>query len=296
MALNNSETGNLSVVIIALNERDHLCATVECVQRNLPPGSEIIVVDDGSTDGCSDFLNTAKTPVRLVKSNNLGISKARNFGARLSTGKMIVFADAHISVPPAWWQPIAEVLKDRRVGAVGPAIVNMQDRDEKGYGLHFDGPKLDTEWLDREGDAPYQVPLLCGCFCAMRRDVFDATGGFDEGLTRWGSDDGEMSLRLWLLGYELWVVPRVEVAHLFRSQPPYSLEWPAVLHNTLRLAFVHFGADRINQVLEALRDHEGFSEGLAQVIMSDFSLRRSELMSSRMHGDEWFFRRFGLDW
>ena len=130
----------------------------------------------------------------------------------------------------------------------------------------------------------------------MRRDVFQATGGFDSGLIRWGSDDCELSLRLWLLDYELWVVPQVEVAHLFRNQPPYSLEWTAVLHNTLRLAFVHFSAERIRGVVEALRNHEGFSEGLAQSIVSDFSARRAELMSRRVHDDEWFFRKFGLDW
>ena len=294
--MNHSEPASLSVVIIALNERQHLRPTVECLQHSLPSASEIIVVDDGSTDGCCDFISAADSAVRLVKSNNLGISKARNYGATLTTGKVVAFADAHISVPPGWWQPIMEVLKDPRIGAAGPAILNMEDHEEKGYGLHFDGPRLDTEWLDRQQDNPYPVPLLCGCFWVMRRDVFEATGGFDEGLTRWGSDDGELSLRLWLLGYELCVVPQVEVAHLFRDRPPYSLEWPAILHNTLRLALVHFGAKRITEVLEALRDHEGFSEGLAQAVLNGFSGRRAELLSTRVHDDEWFFNRFGLDW
>ena len=182
------------------------------------------------------------------------------------------------------------------MGAAAPAIADMDTPHLRGYGLHWTGPQLDVEWLKREGDQPYPVPLLPGGCLAMRRDTFEAVAGFDEGMIRVGSEDSEMSLRLWLLGYELRLAPGVEVAHLFRDEHPYPVAWGAVLHNELRIAFLHFAPQRIARVVEALHDYEGFAHGVALTVESDVAARRSELRSRRVRDDDWFFRRFGPDW
>jgi len=285
----------LSVVVAALNEGRNLRHTIDCLQSSLPAGSEIMVVDDGSEDGCSDFLGS-RASVRLVRSDHLGVAKARNLGAALSRGRTIVFADAHIRVEAGWWRPLVEVLRQPKVGAVAPAISNIHQPQDKGFGLRFQGAELSVEWLEQQGSKPYPVPLLPGCCWAMRRKVFQATGGFDSGLISWGSTDNEMSLRLWLLGYELWLAPQAEAAHLFREEPPYALENSAVLHNILRLAFVHFGERRIAQVVDAFRTQDAFPVALAEVLRGDVSERRRELASRRLYDDDWFFRRFGPDW
>ncbi|MDE2143063.1 MAG: hypothetical protein KGJ84_11700 [Elusimicrobia bacterium] len=56
---------------------------------------------------------------------------------------------------------------------------------------------------------PYRVPIVPGCFLAMRKDTFVRTGGFDPGMSTWGMSDIEMSIRFNLLGYRLLVVPEV---------------------------------------------------------------------------------------
>ncbi len=164
----------------------------------------------------------------------------------------------------------------------------------KGYGYTLTGARMNTRWLGWPGAAPQPVPMLCGCFMAMRPSVFDEVGGFDSGFTGWGAEDTELSLRLWLLGYECRVVPSVHVAHLFREHFPYDFDVVTALQNNLRTAVVHFGRPRLQRVLEQLGGERAFPVAMARVLDSDAWERRVRLRSSRHHDDEWFFDRFGI--
>ena len=114
----------------------------------------------------------------------------------------------------------------------------------RGFGLYLTGPDLHARWRGRQGLEPYAVPILPGCFLAMRRETFARTMGFDSGMRQLGGNDNELSCRFWLLGYELLVVPAIEVGHVFREKAPYEAKWAALVHNRLRMAFVHFEACR----------------------------------------------------
>jgi GT2 family glycosyltransferase len=286
----------LSVVVVSLNEGDSLRRTLENLQATSPNDSEIAIVDDGSDDGSSDFIPVGGPRIRLFRTNGLGVAGARNFGARHTTGEAILFADAHIELPSAWWEPMLEALDDPAVGAVAPSIAVAGEPHRKGFGLRFEGPDLEIEWLEQQGVRPYGVPILPGCFLAMRREVFEVTGGFDNGMLRSGGVDNELAVRLWLLGYELRVVPQVTVIHAFRDRHPYPIVWRTVLHNKLRLALVHFGPQRIALVKEALSYHSSFAEGLALTRDSDVIQRRRELAALRLHDDEWLFEKLRISW
>ena len=286
----------ISAVVISRNEGDNLRKTVENLADTLPGDSEIVVVDDGSGDGSADFLKRSTGPARLFRSKNLGVARARNFGGRHSSGEVIVFADAHIGVQAQWWQPFLELLADKKVGAVAPAVIDVEKPESKGYGLSLPATDLEPDWLDRQTDAPYPVPLLPGCCLAMRRDIFQATGGFDDGLGSHGSDDAELSLRLWLLGYELLLVPEVEVRHLFRTRFPYPVRWKTVLYNRLRMAFAHLGSPRLAKVFTALHRHKSFWPALTLNLERDILGWRADLFARRSRNDDWFFGRFGIEW
>ena len=296
MAIDTIPAPLISAVVIARNESSNLRGTVENLQETLPERSEILVVDDGSTDGGSDFLKQRAANVRLIRSKNLGVARARNIGARKTRGEVIVFADAHIRLPPDWWKPLVTLLANPRIGAVAPAICDWNCERRKGFGLHLPGPELKAEWLLRQGDDPYPVPILPGCCLGMRRETFEATGGFDGGLISTGGVDNELGVRFWLLGYELWVVPNVEVVHLFRAGFPYPVIWKTALHNRLRLAFAHFSARRITEVLAALRRYDALRQALTLIVQSDIAAWRAQLASCRVRDDEWFFSRFGRGW
>jgi GT2 family glycosyltransferase len=290
--VSDREAPAISVVVVARNEGQRVQDTVSQLCGTLPPPNEILVVDDGSDDGSTDTLTGTHPRVQVIRASALGVARARNLGAMRSTGGVIVFADAHLTIPKGWWEPLLAALGHARVGGAAPAITNSECPWLRGYGLRFTGFDLDVEWLPRFGDEPYPVPLMPWCFGAMRRDVFEATGGFDAGMIQWGSIDNEMSVRLWSLGYELKIIPTLEVAHLFRDERPYPIEWAPVLHNTLRLAFVHFEAERIARVIRALAQHPAFPAAMARAVASDILTRRTEITSRRVRDNEWLFRDF----
>ena len=286
----------ISVVVISRNEGAELRRTVENLEDTLPDGAEIVVVDDGSTDRSAGHLARRRGRVRLERVENLGVARARNFGARQSRGEIIVFADAHIRVAEFWWRPLAEILEDPKVGGAAGGVTHLPPMPDIGYGLKFKGPDLGVKWLPKRSDAPYPAPILPGCCMAMRRDVFEAVGGWDEGTFQRGCVDNEGCVRLWLFGFDLVIAPEVVVRHRFREKSPYPVAWPQYLHNRLRLAFAHLNPQRLGKVVAAQRRHPGFGEALLLVMEGGIAARRGEMMARRVRSDDWYFERFGMKW
>ena len=180
------------------------------------------------------------------------------------------------------------------MGAVAPGIANWKADGKAGWGIRFKGPQMEVKWLRRRPKEPMAAPILPGCCLAMRRDVFERPGGgWDGGLHQRGNVDNEVSMRLWLLGYELRVVPEVVVRHRFRKSSPFPVGWPQYLHNRLRLAFVHFNPERLARVVSSLRRYPGFGEAMTLLMDGDVGARRREIISARSRDDDWYFDRFG---
>lgn len=297
------QQNSISVVIACHNEEGYLQRTVDSLLANLPHRTEIIVVDDQSTDGCCSFLSEFGSrygAVYLARSTaRLGVSAARNFGARHARGEVLVFCDAHVEVPPGWSGPLLSALTDPAAGAVMPAIGALDSQDYAlGYGIRFSNSSLDVEWLPLTGNGPYPVPpypvpLLCGCFLAMRRELYQDLRGFDPGMRIYGHEDLELSLHLWLRGYECRVVPEVTIAHRFSSEFRYPVHWEP-LYNLLRMGVVHLGQERFFRLIAGLADRPQLGLAWEQLATSDIWARREEIRLARRYDDDWYFKRFAI--
>jgi GT2 family glycosyltransferase len=281
-------------VIITRNEGAELRETVTNILATLPRNQrEVIVVDDSSTDNSTEFLRELPE-VLVLPSTGLGVARARNYGASRATGDVILFADAHVRAPAGWHEPLLDALREETIGAVAPGIYSMAEPKRRGFGLNVTGPDLHTSWRHKPGSEPQPVPVLPGGFLAMRRETFQRSGGYDGDMRQLGGNDAELSCRLWLLGYRLLVVPEIEVGHLFRTATPYPSTWASVVHNRLRTAFVHFGRERVERVLHALRSYESFPAAMAMMLDANVYSRRAEIARVRQFDDDWFFRQFAL--
>ena len=226
---------------------------------------------------------------------NYGVARARNLGARQARGGVIVYADAHLRLEPNWWRPMLDVLDDPKVGGVAPAITGFHG-GRVGYGLTFRDARLEVRWRRRKPRGPVAAPIIPGCCFATRRDVIEATGGWDDRQLQRGNVDNEGCVRFWMLGKELMITPDTVVAHKFRKRSPYPVGWPEFMFNRLRLAYVHFGPQRLGRVVASLRNYPGFGEALALVADSDVAERRRELRARRVRDDDWYCERFDLKW
>jgi glycosyltransferase involved in cell wall biosynthesis len=278
----------LSAVVISRNEGAWLGRTVASLRATLPEGSEILVVDDGSAEA------PARAAAPVIRTRGLGVARARNQGARHARGEILAFCDAHMRFDPACWRLLLDALDE--VDAVAPAVASTRAAAVFGYGLTLPAPDLVARWMLRRRRRPFAAPVLPGCCFVIRRESFERAGGFDEGLRGRGGVDVETSMRLWMLGRELRVVPEARVWHAFRQHPPYRDPEVEATHNRLRAALVHLRPARLARVIEALAaDREG-AEALLLALAGDVAGRRAAIISAKKRDDNWFFKRFGIRW
>src|SRR5665213_1535655 len=90
----------VSVVIPAYNAELFIARAIDSVLSQTTPVSEIIVIDDGSTDSTLDLVRGYGDKVRLIAQSNGGPARARNVGVAISSGKYVAFLDAD-----DWWDP-----------------------------------------------------------------------------------------------------------------------------------------------------------------------------------------------
>jgi LPS sulfotransferase NodH len=283
-----------AVVVVSHNEGENLPRTVRGLVSTVPDTTDIVVVDDWSTDGSAESLADEERVRILRPPQRAGVTGARNFGAAAATGDLLVFADAHVDPVPGWLRPLAAAFADPSVAAVAPTISRIEHRVEKGYGFTWRDAGLGVRWLRQQPTRPMPVPFLCGCFVAFRREDFEAVGGFDPGMLTWGSEDAEICLHLWRLGRRCEVIPRSDVAHLFRPAFPYHVGAGETLHNILRLAVAHFSDRALAAVVAKASASPAFARAFDAVLDSDVWARRERIASAARHDGDWFLDRFRL--
>jgi glycosyltransferase involved in cell wall biosynthesis len=181
-------TPQVSTVIPAFNAEDHIVEAVSSALGQQGVASEVIVVDDGSTDDTWRLLETFGESIRRVRQANAGPARARNQGARLARGEWLAFLDADdVWRPEKLLQQLAAA--DSETGMVYTDRLNFGDC-ERLKSRQSDGVRL------YHGDA--FVQLLQDNFVTlssvmMRRSVFEDLGGFDETMA--ASEDWDLWLR-----------------------------------------------------------------------------------------------------
>ncbi|OPX90295.1 MAG: Poly-beta-1,6-N-acetyl-D-glucosamine synthase [Pelotomaculum sp. PtaB.Bin104] len=296
---NGDKGANLkaSIIIPCKNEGANVRMTVDSILAVMPDdGYEIIIVDDSSSDDCCLFLHerAPDKKINIISSPGLGAARARNLGAQEARGEYLVFCDAHITVPEGWPENLLKAFLDPEVGAVSPAIASMDHPDRVGCGQTWN-PSLETLWLPPSKIRNLTaVPLLPGGCLAVRAGVFRQVGGFDRGFIVWGYEDVELSLKLWLFGFKLYVNPSIIIEHRFRKKHPYPVKADHVHYNLLRMAYSHFNNKRIDKVIDLLETNPKLKKIIRSVIQEGAMKQRVDYFSRRKYDDDWFMSRFNI--
>jgi|SRR5215204_1137705 len=286
-----------SIVVPTLNEGSMLSMTVENIlEVTAYPAVEVLIVDDGSTDGSCDAYRDTTKPVRVITTERLGIPRARNLGADEARGEFVLFIDAHCTVSPNWIDRFVAALAPRDVAIVGPTFTRLREPEPRGCGNVWINHRLESAWLEPlESDRPYEVPITPGGCQAFRRRTFLRLGGFETGFSRWGYQDEEICLRAWLQGYRVVVDPEAVVAHHFRDKAGYDVDHADVLYSFLRLIHLHFSPSRIRRCIAALGDYPGLEETIDRLYASDVFQKRDAMTAAQRRTPEWLFRVFMPD-
>jgi glycosyltransferase involved in cell wall biosynthesis len=207
----------VSVILPTYNGLQHLAATVDSVMGQTLADHELIVVDDGSTDGTADWVRQHYPGVRLIERSNGGISRARNTGLAAARGRYVAFLD-HDDI----WHPHKLAQQVRWLDEL-PAEVGCDFGEFRAW----DG-STEPNLQQPLPYPPVEVPELCGWIyhqllltnwvlfstALFRREVFAEVGNFDPDLPP--ADDWDMALRV---SRRFQMMKTADVLALYRQHP-----------------------------------------------------------------------------
>jgi len=213
----------LSIILVNYNDRTNLPACLSSLQPVLGDGQpEIIVVDNNSTDGSPEVVESSFPRVRLIReTENLGYARANNIGIRAARGAFLLFLNTDTVMPEGSLAALLSALESRPdAGAVGPAL-----RSRSGYQVSFGKEvNLFAELLQKFVRNPYfkislrfsrrarETGWLSGACLLARRRAVEQAGLFDERFFLY-FEDIDLCRRMRNLDFRLWFDPRVEVFH-----------------------------------------------------------------------------------
>jgi cellulose synthase/poly-beta-1,6-N-acetylglucosamine synthase-like glycosyltransferase len=146
---------------------------------------EVLVVDNGSTDGTASLLEAR--PVTYLSEPEPGVSNARNRGIAESTGEILAFVDADCLVEPQWLTELVRPFEDPKVGAVAGDLQHVPPTTP----AERQAARLLGNWQQFAFNSDPAYPITANA--AYRREVIDRIGPFDPHMTR--AQDVELGLR-----------------------------------------------------------------------------------------------------
>ncbi len=190
------------------------------------PEFEVLVVDNGSTDGTAEFLQQLGGDLRVITNQeNLGFARACNQGAQAARGRYLVFLNNDTIPQPGWLSAlVSEVDAHSEVGIVGSKLL-YPDGTVQHAGVIRDCQHLLPYHIYKHfaGDHPAvnqrrEFQIVTAACLLIRRQLFDDVGGFDEAYVN-GFEDADLCLKVRDRGHAVVYQPRSVVVHL-ESQTP----------------------------------------------------------------------------
>jgi GT2 family glycosyltransferase len=200
---------------------------------------ELVIVDDGSTDDTAAVLeqlrNLSPFPMTVLRGTKRGVAAARNLAAGSANGRWLASFDDDQLASPLWLHHLIACANAQGAGCVGGAMVlNLPP----GTSLSQFGPRargLLGEIAPSGVACPYPANALPATNNALvRRDVFDALGGYDMRFTE-GGEDTDFFGRMRRAGYSIWFEPTALADHLI---PPTRITPQALGNTAMRIGTV----------------------------------------------------------
>jgi O-antigen biosynthesis protein len=190
----------LSVVVPLFDCLSLTRAMLATLQATLPTtvSHEIILVDDGSTDGTREWLAAQRNDtIRVIlNERNLGYAHANNRGVAAARGTLLALLNNDLVLLPGWLEPMlaAHAALGRRAGAIGNVQIDAQSGaiDHAGIVINVQGKPVHARalpWWRHRWSPPFrEVPAVTGACLLIARELWHQLGGFDAAYVNGGED------------------------------------------------------------------------------------------------------------
>jgi GT2 family glycosyltransferase len=200
----------VSVVVCVYNGERTMDSCLASLEKLNYRNYEVIVVNDGSTDGTRQIAE-GYDYIRLIHQENQGLSEARNVGMRAATGEIVAFTDADCMADPDWLTHLVARFQSSEFAAVGGPNLTPPD-DSFVASCVAVSPGAPTHVL-LDDEVAEHIP---GCNMAFRSEALEAIAGFDP-IFRAAGDDVDLCWRLQNKGYKIGFCAAAVVWHYRRN-------------------------------------------------------------------------------
>jgi len=248
----------VTIVILNYNGRDLLPHCLESIfALDYPQDQlEVILVDNGSSDGSAHYVALNFPTVRVIGlPTNVGFAKGNNLGARAARSEYVAFLNNDMRVDQRWLLELVQTIqKSDDVAAVGSKILSWDgsEIDFIGGTLNFYGMGFQpTDQSQHGDDCVREVLFACGGALLARRSVFLESGGFDEDFFAY-FEDVDWGWRLWILGYRVLLQPKAIAYHRGHATgKKFAAEQRAVLYerNALYMIIKNYEESTLERIL-----------------------------------------------
>ncbi len=229
-----------SVVIPNFNGQRHLAGLFAALDKQTFADFEVIFADDASSDGSVALVEDVYPAARLLTNRrNLGFVANTNAAADAALGRVIVLLNNDTEPDPDWLAELAKTITQHPEAAIVASKLLLFDQRDR---LHTTGDLLGRDgiprnrgvWEEDRGQFDDQTEIFGGCGGAMaiRKDVWQALGGFDEDLWMY-LEDVDLAFRAQLAGWKAVFAPNARVYHKLSSSGGDDLSSFYVGRNTL---------------------------------------------------------------
>ena len=217
----------VSIIIPHWNGIEILSECLDSLTQTEYSNKEIIVVDNASTDGSSDWVNINYPSVKLIENDqNYGYAGGCNRGANAATGDYLTFLNNDTIQDPKWIDPLVDFLNlNPNVAAVQPKILNFFDQAKFDYaggaggwldilGYPFARGRVFLEQEEDKGQYDTIRPIFwaSGTALMVRKSDFESANRFDETFFA-HQEEIDLCWKFRLMGKETWAVPDAIVYH-----------------------------------------------------------------------------------
>ncbi len=215
-------TGRVTVIIVSYNSLQDIDVCLSSVLRQDYPDFEVILSDNGSTDGTVARVRVQYPRVKIIENQaNLGYANGINAALPLASGACIAPLNVDTEVTPGWLSAMVKVLQSAaNIGAVTPKILLFNDRSRinaMGHNIHVSGLTFcrNLNMLNYDSIKPERVSGVSGCSYLIRRETLDQIGGLPRDSFM-SNDDVIVSWLLHLMGLRIYCVPEAVMYHKYR--------------------------------------------------------------------------------
>jgi GT2 family glycosyltransferase len=207
-----------SFLIVNWNGKRLLQSCLESLRSQSCQSFEIVLVDNGSSDGSAEFVRMHFPEVQLVElDENRGFAGGNNAGLAYCSGKYIALLNNDAELDPGWLCQMLDVLERQPdVGLCSSRIyikeTTLVDSIGDRFTTAFTGTKLGENQSGELFDSPVPIQGVCAAAAIYRKQMLDEIGFFDDDLFL-NYEDTDLNMRAWLRGWKCVYVPEARVVH-----------------------------------------------------------------------------------